>query len=382
MLGQVAGGSAAVSAGIWLLLALQLAQPSPERRAIGAHLAKDRVRVKYLRSEEVSLLKSLQQLEAAIQEHQEQVQVGIAAKAKLTEEIAALDARSAALDQELTQLKLAVAKRVLSQSRLQKMRLSALFSGHRAPGQRRRLKDWFRRVLAYDAELMGRLRRAREGREEVRQALVDEHAELEATEQALKQSLAGEQANKTERAALLAAIREERQAAVRLHRELSQAARQVDAQLGVIHGRDLAPEPVEGGFAAQKGRLPWPTAGRVELGFGKKVVADTGMVISHRGVDIRAPLVAPVRAVFPGKVVFASRMPGYGKMLVLAHPGGFYTLYAHLESFAVAAQAAVNGRQVIGHVGDSGSTKGAYLYFELRRGRTAIDPLRWLHRDR
>lgn len=364
-----------------IVCGLLLAQgPSPERRAIGAHLARDRARVNYLRSEEGSLLRSLQALQDTIREHHEEVQAGIAAKDKLTEEIAGLDARSAALDEELAELRLAVARRLVAQSKLQKSKLSELLTRGEA-GHNRRQRDWFRLVLSYDAELMGRLRRAKAGRAEVRADLLKDRAALEATEAQLKLALEAELKTKQDRAGLLTAIRAERRSAVRLHRELTQAARKVDAEIGVIHGRDLAPEAVEGGFAAQKGQLPWPARGRVELGFGKKVAAETGMVLNHKGLDIRAPLVSPVRAVFEGKVVFASTMPGYGRMIVLSHPGGYYSLYAHLESFTVRPQAAVNARQVIGYVGDSGSTKGAYLYFELRRGRSAIDPMKWLYRE-
>ncbi|MFW5655954.1 MAG: murein hydrolase activator EnvC family protein, partial [Roseicyclus sp.] len=127
----------------------------------------------------------------------------------------------------------------------------------------------------------------------------------------------------------------------------------------------------------QRGRLPWPVVGRVEVPFGKKVDPDSGMVLLSRGLDIRAHLSAPVRAVFPGRVVYAASRAGFGRLAIVDH-GGFYTLYAHLESFAVRAGDPVAAQQVLGHVGDSGSTKGAYLYFEIRKGRDPVDPIRWL----
>src|SRR5262249_15466529 len=98
----------------------------------------------------------------------------------------------------------------------------------------------------------------------------------------------------------------------------------------------------------------------------------------QKGIDIRAPIASTVRAVFDGDVAFAGWFEGFGRLVILEHPGGYYTLYAHLESLEVSKGMHVNAYQVVGLVGDSGSTKGAYLYFELRRGRDAVDPLEWL----
>jgi murein hydrolase activator len=134
------------------------------------------------------------------------------------------------------------------------------------------------------------------------------------------------------------------------------------------------------GFRALRGKLPFPAAGIVEVGFGKVVNPRFNTVTMQKGVDIRAPAGSPVRAVADGKVVFAGWLRGYGNLLILDHGGGYHTLMAHLDTMAPEVGAEVQGGEQVGTVGDTGSLKGAYLYFEIRKGGQAVDPKPWLAR--
>jgi septal ring factor EnvC (AmiA/AmiB activator) len=137
------------------------------------------------------------------------------------------------------------------------------------------------------------------------------------------------------------------------------------------------------GFPSWRGRLPWPVAGgQLELGFGRQVDKRFGTVTVHKGIDIRALKGKPVKSVFAGQVVFAGTFRGYGLLVILDHGEGYYSLYAHLDSLAVKKGNRLRQGQVIGRVGETGSLKGAYLYFEIRQGGRAVDPQGWLHPGR
>jgi murein hydrolase activator len=233
-------------------------------------------------------------------------------------------------------------------------------------------------VLAYDQELVVTARSASDEARRARAEADRQRERLEETRAALDRELREGEILREERKQLLEAVRREKKSSEQLQNELLAASRRLERELGVVRGNQPVPERATGGFAAQKGRLPWPVAGRVEVPFGKKVDPSSGMVMVQKGVDLRAPFGAVVRAVFEGRVAYADWFDGFGRMLIVEHEGGFFTLYAHLERYAVEKGAQVNAHQVIGSVGDSGSTKGAYLYFELRNGREPVDPLRWL----
>ena len=126
-----------------------------------------------------------------------------------------------------------------------------------------------------------------------------------------------------------------------------------------------------------KGRLPRPAVGRIEERFGERRDPRYGSVTFHKGVDIRAPRGTKVRAVAAGRVVHARWLRGYGNLVILDHGGGYYTLMGHLDRMEVVEGDDVEAGEVVGLVGDTGSLKGAYLYFEIREGGRAVDPEAW-----
>ena len=89
----------------------------------------------------------------------------------------------------------------------------------------------------------------------------------------------------------------------------------------------------------------------------------------YNGVDIANPLGSPVFASAPGTVIVARNSGwngGYGRYIVVAHPNGTQTLYAHLNGLAITAGASVSRGQTIGFVGSSGKSTGPHLHFEIR----------------
>lgn len=366
-----------------LLFASQLAfaEDRPEEyQAMRRRIAQDRVRVRFLQKEEASILKGLMELERAI----EAKQAAMGDLADLIEKVEAridrLDARIAENDREIAVLRRAAGRRAAAMLRLRRTNLASIIARVSDRQDVRRLRDRMRLVLAYDANLISAARAATAEDRRLKGELAGERRTLNRSKEELAAETEEALLLKEQRAALLEAIRQEKSTYQRLARELRSAANRLEAELGVVRGLEPAPEQVEGGFSAQKGRLPWPVAGRVEMTFGKRVEPESGMVMVSKGIDLRAPQSDPVRAVFQGKVAYADRLEGYGRLVILEHPGGWYTLYAHLESFAVKRGQPVNQHQVLGFVGDTGSTKGAYLYFEMRQGRRPVDPLRWLVR--
>ena len=114
----------------------------------------------------------------------------------------------------------------------------------------------------------------------------------------------------------------------------------------------------------------WPVSG--------KVIGSFGPIYQWRrrdGIDIAARWGAPVLAAQEGIVAYAGDViREYGQMILLLHDQGYITTYAHNAALLVGVGDVVRRGQVIARVGDSGDTNRIMLYFELRKGRTPIDP--------
>lgn len=363
----------------WLALTV-LAPPGarpPEWEAIQRRLAQDRLRVRFLRREELTIRQGIKELDRALSDIETKVAELAESRSGAQERISELDARVAEIEERLGGLRSVVGKRAASMLRMRRTSISSLVARSVTPADARRFQERFARVLDYDKSLIAGVRDASLQEQTARAELERELATLVETTESLSLQSEEARALREERASLLEAVSRERRSSGRLLSDLLKTSRRLGREIGVVRGDRPAPERAEGGFAAQRGRLPWPVSGTVEAIFGKVVDPRSGMVLVKRGVDIRAPQSALVRSVFDGTVAYASRLSGRGRVLIVDHET-HYSVYCHLEAFQVRVGQRVNQYQVIGLVGDSDSSKGAFLYFELRRGAEAVDPLEWL----
>lgn len=143
----------------------------------------------------------------------------------------------------------------------------------------------------------------------------------------------------------------------------------------VLRGAGTA-EPVLSG-AALAGRWYPPAAGRVTSPFGMRLHPITGLPQFHEGIDIGAPLGAPVYAMSDGQVLYAGPASGFGTELVLLHAGGVTTRYGHVSRLLVTA-GAVRAGQVVALVGNEGESTGPHLHAEVRVQDRPVDPVGWL----
>jgi septal ring factor EnvC (AmiA/AmiB activator) len=124
--------------------------------------------------------------------------------------------------------------------------------------------------------------------------------------------------------------------------------------------------------------MEWPVQGKLVRSFGRSVHPRFQTVTVNNGVNIAAQLGAPVAAVAEGKVEFCDRLPGFGQCVILDHGAGYYTLYAHLDRAFVSAGGQAARGQVIAEVGRPSAGESPQLYFEIRQGKTPLDPADWL----
>jgi murein DD-endopeptidase MepM/ murein hydrolase activator NlpD/Flp pilus assembly pilin Flp len=116
--------------------------------------------------------------------------------------------------------------------------------------------------------------------------------------------------------------------------------------------------------------LVWPASGRIS----QRAWA------CHHAIDVAAPLGVPIYAAAGGEVVVAdyTEYPGYGRMVVIRHAGGYQTLYGHLSVSYVRPGEYVAQGEVIGRMGSTGRSTGPHLHFEVSRGSWLLDPLQVL----
>jgi murein DD-endopeptidase MepM/ murein hydrolase activator NlpD len=124
-----------------------------------------------------------------------------------------------------------------------------------------------------------------------------------------------------------------------------------------------------------------PVAGRISSDFGIRRDPFHGRRRQHRGIDLSAPLGAPVVAARSGTVRFAGDRGGYGNLVIVDHGGGVETWYAHLDRIDVSPGSRVAAGRDLGTVGQTGRATGPHLHFEVRENGVAVDPAGWFGRS-
>jgi septal ring factor EnvC (AmiA/AmiB activator) len=233
-------------------------------------------------------------------------------------------------------------------------------------------------VLSRDLALLGEAHAALVERERARAERELEAGRLQVLAVDVEDRRAQAVARREERETLIAALRSARTFHERAAAEASAQARKLAEFVATLPPPRTARQA--GGFEERRGKLPFPAAGPITVGFGKVVNPKFNTVTVQNGIDIKAPAGAPARAVAPGRVVHAGWFKGYGNLVIVDHGGGYHTLIAHLASMKTAMGEDVDAGDVLGTVGDSGSLTGTCLYFEIREKGRPVDPRPWLGR--
>jgi murein DD-endopeptidase MepM/ murein hydrolase activator NlpD len=123
---------------------------------------------------------------------------------------------------------------------------------------------------------------------------------------------------------------------------------------------------------AAHGRFVWPIRGDMMARFGPQ-----GVGRRNDGIDIRASQGTAVKAAASGEVVYAgNQVPGFGNLVLIKHPDGWVTAYAHLDQVDVQMKQQVAQGQSVGSVGTSGGAAEPELHFEVRYAPTPADKAR------
>jgi murein DD-endopeptidase MepM/ murein hydrolase activator NlpD len=130
--------------------------------------------------------------------------------------------------------------------------------------------------------------------------------------------------------------------------------------------------------AEATGALPsfrWPVRGRVITAYGAKTNGK-----SNDGINLAVPEGTPVKAAEDGVVAYSgNELKGYGNLVLVRHSNGYVTAYAHASELMVKRGETIKRGQTIAKSGQSGEVGSPQLHFEIRKGSSPVDPLKFLN---
>ncbi len=183
---------------------------------------------------------------------------------------------------------------------------------------------------------------------------------------------------KTKKVAFLKEIKQEKSLQLNTLKELEARSKKLQSFINDLQKNKKTFTARRGKFSTLRGRLRFPVDGEIISTFGKKEHPELHTYTYRKGIDIKAPAGAEIKAVYDGKVVFADWFKGYGYMIIIDHGENYYSLSAHASELIKEVDDIVSEGETIALVGDTNSMKGNCLHFEIRHHGKPEDPLRWL----
>ena len=377
-----------IGLGLVLIPMLALAQGEAEKlEALRARL--EGLRAKIAESEEsrTEVRDQLRDSERAISEANRALRTLAARRAKAEEDLKSLAKRSQALEGEIASRREALGRLLtLRYINGEQSGVKLLFSGEE-PGRIARELHYYGYVSRAQAEMIDELRANLARLKELEQGTRGRNAEIAAIESERRSERAALIREQSQHRKVLAQIssqlREQRRQVKHLERDESRLSRLVEELRKLLASapprvrNDKLPEAsnADNAFSGLKKGLRLPIRGELVNRFGAQR-SDGGP--TWKGLFIRSPAGQEVRAVAPGRVVFADWLRGFGNLLIIDHGKSYLTIYGNNESVLKQVGDTVNTGDAVATVGASGGNMESGLYFEIRHEGKAFDPMRWV----
>jgi septal ring factor EnvC (AmiA/AmiB activator) len=168
--------------------------------------------------------------------------------------------------------------------------------------------------------------------------------------------------------------------AARRAKELEENAKAMTALIDKLGraARSRKPTGAKAALDVPRHSLPWPVNGRVVSNFGREKDPELGTWTVRQGLTLAADAPSDVVAVAPGHVIYAGAFRSYGQVLIVDHGGGFFSVYGGLGEILKPKGADARSGEAIARVVEGSTSSPASVYFEIRRGTEALDPIEWL----
>jgi murein DD-endopeptidase MepM/ murein hydrolase activator NlpD len=126
------------------------------------------------------------------------------------------------------------------------------------------------------------------------------------------------------------------------------------------------------------GYLKWPVSGPITCPFGWRIHPVYHYRSFHTGIDIGVAQGTTVKVARYGKVIYTGWNGAYGLVVIVDHGNSVATMYAHLSRVFVSAGQHVRTLQAIAASGNTGTSTGPHLHFQVEVQGTPVNPMGWL----
>lgn len=346
-------------------------------------IKRGQAQIEEMRQQERLLLDRLDHMELQLQRFREEQEKRRRERASLRKQITQKRKELKELDNELASLRTLLAQRLEALYKFGRQAyVNLLISSSDVSGLQHQWV-YLRAIAEEDSELIMSFIERQEKEARVAEALASGEAQLSKVVARISRQKEKIEKVKGEQVALLQNIHNQEEMYQSYVTELAAVSRELKNKIEELQNKTdnsgMGVQQLKGGFAGNKGALPYPVPGKIISRFGPKKHKKFGTKIRSNGIEIATEPLSPVVAVYGGQVLYSEWVKGYGKVMIIDHGEKYYTLTAHLAEVLKEAGEIVESGETIGYAGYSPlERQGGRVYFEVRHLSKALNPEEWL----
>ncbi len=361
-----------------------VAQSKKELGGIRKKLQEEKQRVKDIDKKESSVISQLNTLERNLSKREKELKVLDRELKAVTRKVQQANEDLQILGQTISTQETHLNERLVALYKYGETGVPETLFSTRSPEEWLDLRRSMAAILAQDRQLIEDYRQRQNVVGTHREQLKGDERELQQIKEKTEKKKKEVEKDRAAKGKLLDAVRNEKKIHLAAVQDLEAASAQLQTLINRLEKefrtkarQEVAPSPGKG-FGALRGKMPRPVDGRILSTFGKNENPQFHTFTVQKGIEIEAPLGAEIRAVYDGRVLYADWFKGYGKILIIDHGDGFYTLSGHASALLKNVGEEVRTGEAVALVGDTGSLRGPCLYFEIRQRGKPLDPTEWL----
>jgi murein hydrolase activator len=365
-----------------------VAQSKKELGGLKKKIQEEKQRVKAIHKKESSVISQLNKMDRNLSKKEKELKVlnrkleGVVQKVRKTNEELQLVTQSFETQEAFLE------KRLVALYKFGETGMPQIFFSSNSYAEFLNSRRYLASILGQDRELVEDFRKRQTVLGSYREQLKEDERELQALKEQTEKKQVEIRKDRLQKSRLLDSVRGEKRIHLAAIKELETASAQLQTLLNRLE-REIREKakaevfiPAGKGFGNFRGKLAFPVEGRILSTFGKNENPKFNTFNVQKGIEIEAAIGAEIRAVYDGRVLYSDWFKGYGKILIIDHGEGYYTLSGHASALLKNVGEEVRGGEGVALVGDTGSLKGPCLYFEIRQRGKPLDPLEWLAHPR
>ena len=359
----------------------QTGQAGQPADGMGSRIQEQKQQIQQVEQQEATALEKLDAIDRQLAQETQRFDERSAALDALQKRIKQSQAQMSAFKKERLRNEQVLNKRLLASYKYYKRGGLKIFLSSPSYLLFLRQEYFLQHVLINDRALFADSLQLIDRETRLQDALLAQRSELVSAKESLAQQRDVIRKSRNEKAAQLEVIRSEKKLRLGALAELEQFANEMQHLVDTIPAERPSYAQQRAQFSMRMGRLVMPYKGRIISKFGRRVHPELQTSTFQKGIEISCPSGSDIAAVYDGRVVYAGWFKGYGNTMIIDHGENYFSLIAHASKLYKQVGDIITEKEVIALSGDTGSLKGALLYFEIRHHGKPQDPLLWFKRD-